>query len=286
MTAAARQLYVSQSAISEQIRDLEHELGCALLDRSGRQLQLTPQGQVFLEEARRTLEAAQRAMDVTRKAAHGEVGTLTIGFFLWGTAGFFPRIIREFRKLRPGVRLSLVDMHATQQIAALEAGNIDVALTRPLQPPLDKIFRSELLFRDPAVVAMRPDHPLADRTVEVRDLAEERLVLAERRSNTEFFDSIVAVCAAEGFSPQIVNTSGTWSGVLTLVEAGEGIALVPSGVRTLRIRGLVFRPFAGALSAGMSAVWDPRREGPALMEFLRLVREHRDRLERGEAKLD
>jgi DNA-binding transcriptional LysR family regulator len=104
------------------------------------------------------------------------------------------------------------------------------------------------------------------------------LVLAERRSNTEFFDSIVAVCAAEGFSPQIVNTSGTWSGVLTLVEAGEGIALVPSGVRTLRIRGLVFRPFAGTLSAGLAAVWDPRREGPALLEFLRLVREHRDRL--------
>jgi DNA-binding transcriptional LysR family regulator len=72
MTAAARRLYVSQSAISEQIRDLEHELGCALLDRSGRQLQLTPQGQVFLAEARRTLEAAQRAIDVTRKAAHGE----------------------------------------------------------------------------------------------------------------------------------------------------------------------------------------------------------------------
>jgi DNA-binding transcriptional LysR family regulator len=286
MTAAARRLYVSQSAISEQVRDLEQELGCKLLDRSGRSLQLTPQGQVFLEEARRTLDAAQRAIDVTRKAAHGEVGTLTIGFFLWGAAGFFPRIIREFRKLRPGIRLSLVDMHATQQIAALEAGTIDVGLTRPLQPPLDKVLRSELLFRDPAVAVMRPDHRLANQAVTVRDLAEERLVVAERRSNTEFFDNVVAMCAAEGFSPQIVNTSGTWSGVLTLVEAGEGIALVPSGVRTLRIRGLVFRPFEGALSAGLAAVWDPRREGPALLEFLRLCRDHRDRLQRGEAKLD
>ena len=89
MTAAARRLYVSQSAISEQIRDLENELGCALLDRSGRQLQLTPQGRVFLEEARRTLEAAQRAIDVTRRAAHGEVGTLAmVGMGLLGMAGF------------------------------------------------------------------------------------------------------------------------------------------------------------------------------------------------------
>jgi DNA-binding transcriptional LysR family regulator len=115
---------------------------------------------------------------------------------------------------------------------------------------------------------------------------EERLVLAERRSNTEFFDNIVAVCARDGFSPQIVNTSGTWSGVLTLVEAGEGIALVPSGVRTLRIRGLVFRPFEGALSAGLAVVWHPQREGPALLEFLRLCREHRDRVARGDEKFD
>lgn len=286
VTAAGRRLYISQSAISEQIKDLEQELGCALFDRSGRSVQLTAQGQVFLEEARRTLEAAQRAVDVTRRSVRGEIGSLAIGYFLWGTAGFFPRIIREFRKSRPGIRLSLVEMHATQQIGALEAGNIDVALTRPLQPPLDKIFRSELLLRDPAVVAMRPDHRLANKQVKVKDLAEERLVLAERRSNTEFFDNIVAVCAAEGFSPQIVNTSATWSGVLTLVEAGDGIALVPSGVKTLRMRGLVFRPFASALSAGLAAVWDPRREGAALLEFLRLVREHRDRSGRGEVKLD
>ncbi|HTV08777.1 MAG TPA: LysR substrate-binding domain-containing protein [Candidatus Aquilonibacter sp.] len=287
VTAAARRLYISQSAISEQIKDLEQELGCELLDRSGRKVQLTAQGQVFLEEARRTLEAAQRAIDVTRRSVRGEVGSLAIGYFVWGTAGFFPRIIREFRKSRPGIRLSLVEMHAMRQIEALEAGNIDVALTRPLQPPLDKIFRSELLLRDPAVVAMPPDHRLAhNKEVKTRDLAEERLVLAERRSNTEFFDNIVAVCAAEGFSPQIVNTSATWSGVLTLVEAGEGIALVPSGVKTLRMRGLVFRPFASALSAGLAAVWDPRREGPALMEFLRLVREHRDRSDRGAASFD
>src|ERR1700753_4243978 len=83
VTGAARRLYISQSAISEQIRDLEHELGCALLDRSRRGVHLTPQGQVFLEEARRTLEAAQRAIDGTRRWMHRAVGTLMSGVFLW-----------------------------------------------------------------------------------------------------------------------------------------------------------------------------------------------------------
>lgn len=279
VTAAARRLHVSQSSISEQIGDLEEELGCALLDRTGRQVRLTPQGQVFLEEARRTLEAAQRAVDLTRRSVKGEYGTLSIGFFIWGASGFFPRIIREFRKLRPGIRLSLMEMHANDQIAALEEGRIDVGLTRPLQPPLDRVLRSELLYRDPVVVAMRPDHPLARRTVKVEALAGERLVLADRRSNTAFFDGIVSMCAAKGFSPQVANTSATWSGVLTLVEAGEGIALVPSGVKTLRMHGLIYRPLGpGALFLGLAAVWNPRNEGPALVEFLRLLREHRDRV--------
>jgi DNA-binding transcriptional LysR family regulator len=282
LTAAARRLHVSQSAISEQIVDLEEELGCALLDRTGRQVRLTEQGRVFLAEARRTLEAAQRAVDVTRGSMRGEVGTLAIGFFLWGSGGFFPRIIREFRRLRPGIRLSLVEMHATEQIEALEEERIDVGLTRPLEAPLDRVLRSELLYRDPVVVAMRPEHRLARRTVKPADLAAERLVLAERRSNPLLFDSIVAVCAAEGFSPQIASTSGTWSGVLTLVEAGEGIALVPAGVRNLRTRGLAFRPLGpGLLSLGIAAVWNPKNEGAALIEFLRLLREHRDRSQTG-----
>jgi DNA-binding transcriptional LysR family regulator len=204
-----------------------------------------------------------------------------IGFFLWAPAGFFPRVIREFRRLRPGIRLSLVEMHANDQIAALEEGKIDLGLTRPLQSPLDRVLRSELLYRDPVVVAMRPDHLLARRTVKVKALAEEPLVLGERRANPVFFDSIVSLCAKEGFSPQIANTSATWSGVLTLVEAGEGIALVPAGVKNLRIRGLVFRPLGtNELSLGLAAVWNPRNEGPALAEFLRLLREQRVRLER------
>lgn len=284
VTAAARRLHISQSSISEQIADLEHEIGCALLDRTGRQVRLTAQGEVFLDEARRTLEAAQRAVDVTRRSMRGELGTLTIGFFLWGPAGFFPRIIREFRRVRPGIRLSLMEMPANDQIAALEKGTIDVGLTRPLEPPLDRVLRSELLYRDPVVVAMRPDHALARRTVKVKALAEERLVLAERRSNPAFFDSIVSLCATEGFSPLIANTSATWSGVLTLVEAGEGIALVPAGVRNLRMRGLVFRPLGpDALSVGLAVVWNPRKEGPALTEFLRLLREQRGRLGRSGA---
>lgn len=281
VTAAAKRLHVSQSAISEQILDLEHEVGGLLLDRSARKMRLTAQGQVFLEEARKTLEAADRAIDLTRQSLKGEVGTLSIGFFLWGAGGFFPRIIREFRRRRPGIRLSLLDMSAAEQLVALEEGRIDVGLTRPLEPPFDRTLQSELLYRDPIVVAMRPDHPFAGRAVKVQELAEEGIVMCDRKASPVVYDNFVSLCAEEGFLPEIVNTSPTWSGVLTLVEAGEGIALVPSGVKHLRTKGLSFSELLpNRLSLGISVVWNPSNQGVALGDFLSLLRENRGKIQR------
>jgi DNA-binding transcriptional LysR family regulator len=281
VSGAARRLHVSQSAISEQILDLENEIGGPLLDRSGRSVSLTAQGKVFLVEAQKTLDAAQRAVEVTRASLQGDSGTLSIGFFLWGVGGFFPRIIREFRRRRPGIRLSLQEMHAIEQMPALEDGRIDVGLTRPLTPPYDKRLCSEELYRDPIVVAVRPDHPFAGKDVSVRALAGQPLVICERHANPYLYDSILSMCSAEGFSPQIVNTSATWSGVLTLVEAGEGVALVPTGVKHLRTKGLTFSPLTpNTLSLGLSVAWNPRNTGVALNDFLALLRENRGRIQR------
>ena len=280
LSAAAQRLNVSQSAVSEQMADLEAEIGGALLDRSGRRVQLTAEGYVFLEEARKTLRAAERAVDLTRQSLHGEVGTLSIGFFLWGAGGFFPRIIREYRRARPGIRLSLIEMRGSEQIPALEEGRIDVGLTRPLEPPFDRTLRSELLYRDPIVVAMRPDHPFAGCEVPVGSLAGQPLVLIDRNSNSFLFDSVVSLCAAEGFSPHIANTSSSWPGVMTLVESGEGIALVPAGMRHLRAKGITFSPLLPeTLSLGLSVSWNPKNQGVALRDFLNLLRENRKRIQ-------
>ena len=281
-SAAARRLHVAQSSVSEQVADLEGELGGALLDRTGRKVGLTPMGAVFLEEARKTLAAAERAVKVTQSSMRGDSGTLSIGFFLWGAGGFFPRIIREYRRRHPGIRLSLLEMHANDQVQALEEGQLDVGLTRPPDASAARVLASELLFRDPVVVAVRPDHRFAGGEVTVAELARERLLLAERASNPLLFDGVVALFAAAGCTPAIANTSTTWSGVLTLVEAGEGVGLVPAGVRHLRTRGLLFcRLRPQTLFLGLSAVWNPRHVGPALEGFLGLLRENKDRIQRG-----
>jgi DNA-binding transcriptional LysR family regulator len=278
---AGRELHVSQSAISEQIADLERELGGALLDRGTRRTRLTAQGQVFLVEARKTLIAADRAVDLTKRSMQGQVGTLSIGFFLWGAGGFFARIIREYRKLYPNVKLSLYEMHTAVQMEALTTGKIDVGFSRPLEPPFDRKLRAELLYRDPIVVALPREHPLAGKPVLVDALARERFVMCERQQTPVLYDSLLALCSSGGFSPQIVNSSSTWSSVLTLVESGEGIALVPSGVRHLRTPGVVFCELQPQTThIGIAMAWNPENAGPIQRDFLRLVRENKDRIQK------
>lgn len=278
---AGERLHVSQSAISEQIADLEHEVGGKLFERRQRATVLTPHGKLFLEEARKTLSAADRAVDLARRSMAGTTGSLAIGFFLWGAGGFFASIIRDFRRLYPEVALSLLEMHTSTQMEAFKARRIDVGFTRPLEPPYNRMLRDELLFNDPVVAVMPKGHPLAATSVTVGALASQRFVMCQRAVTPALYDSIFALCSSAGFSPNIVNSSSTWSSVLTLVESGEGIALVPSGVRHLRTPGLVFVPVVPKTAyVGLSVAWDPANESPLVKSFLKLVRANKDRIRR------
>jgi DNA-binding transcriptional LysR family regulator len=276
---ASRHLHVAQSAISEQIADLEHELGGPLLDRGQRATRLTAQGRVFLEEAKKTLAQADRAVDLTRRSMLGQEGSLAIGFFLWGAGNFFASLIRDYRKLHPQIKLTLFEMHAAIQMPALVDGRIDIGFTRPLEPPYDTLLNAELLLNDPVVALLPRDHPLAGSSVELSALAAERFVMCERPVTPVLFDSILALCSSAGFSPNIVNTSPSWPGVLTLVASGEGIALVPAGVQHLRTPGLAFvKILPRTAHVGLSIAWRPQDESPVVKDFLRLVRASKDRI--------
>jgi DNA-binding transcriptional LysR family regulator len=136
-----------------------------------------------------------------------------------------------------------------------------------------------LLYQDPVVVAMPIDHPLAGAPVQISALAAERFVMCERSATPALFDAIIGLCNNAGYSPHIVNTSSTWSGVLTLVESGEGIALVPSGARHLRTPGVTFATIEPETThVGISIAWNPENEGPIQRDFLRLVLANRERI--------
>src|SRR5580698_3972120 len=275
----ARALPVSQSAISEQISDLEQEIGVTLLDRGRQKTTLTPNGEIFLAEAKKVLAAADSAVEIAQRSARGEIGALTIGFFNGGTGAEVPNVIRTFRRRHPGVRVSVVEMIPSEQSKALMDGTLDVGFTRPLEPPFDQVLRSELMYLDPLIAALPRDHPLARGPVDLRKLARERYVLVARETSPSLFGQIMALCSEAGFSPQIVATGVVWSSVVLLVQAGEGIAILPSNLQQRNaFRDLAFcRLTNKGASIGLMMAWSPQRESAVQRAFVGLVRDYRRR---------
>jgi DNA-binding transcriptional LysR family regulator len=278
---AARALHTSQSSISEQIRDLEEEIGVKLLDRTQSHVTLTSAGEKFLEESRKVVAAANRAVDIAQRTARGEIGSLTVGFVIWGTGAFFPGIIRGFRQFHPGVQLLVMEMQSRAQPEALLNGLIDVGFLRPLEPPYDSRLRSELLYTDPVVAVVPANHRLAGGPLRLAELAGERFVVCDRNVASNLFDKITSLCAQAGFSPEIAHTSNLVSSVLTLVAAGEGVTLLPSGLQHGRFSDLCFCPLlepTGGIDLVMA--WSPKREGEIQKSFLNFMRSEKEFIRR------
>lgn len=267
---AARLLHVSQSAISEQVRDLESELGAVLLDRRGRQLKLTAQGEIFLVEARQVLRAAERAVQAVQQSLRGDAGHLRIGFFVGGNGSFFPARIRAFRARHPDVVVSLVEMTPVRQVEALLRGDIDVAFTRPLPLHLANRLAHRHIHTERLYAVLPQEHPAAaQREICLAALAKEPFVMLERSSSMVVFDKIVALCNAAKFSPEIAATASVSSGILALVEAGQGVAIVPEGSIPLGSDAVRFVRLADeGASVALVMAWSPERVNPVVQSFL------------------
>lgn len=271
---AARILHVAQSAISEQIRDLESELEVALFDRSHRRIRLTEAGEQFLRDARLVLAAADRAVANVKKSVAGELGTLTVGFFVGGTGSFLSAILKEFRRRFPEVQVSLVEMAPGMQHKALEDGSIDIAFTRPVQPAYATRLRAEPFRIEPLFAVLPRSHALAaSKRLLLRDLAGETFILNDRSHSPSVFDRVITLCAEAGFSPRIGSTATVSSGVIALVEAGDGIAILPEGSRRLGTDDVVFVPLgdAGAV-VELVIAWSWQQESPVIGSFLEVAR--------------
>lgn len=186
---AATRIPLAQPALSNQIKQLERELGARLFDRGPGGVRLTSAGETFLVHARATLGAADRALRAVREQADGVEGTLTIGIFAHGAAELTMPILRAFCIARPRVQLRVRELDFLQQTSELVEGRVDVALLRP--PLADDRVHEALLASEPRVAMVPADSPLAEAGVlKVGDLLDEPVLAshpAEPRAWTDFW---------------------------------------------------------------------------------------------------
>jgi DNA-binding transcriptional LysR family regulator len=270
----SRRLHVAQPAISQTILDLEDELGVKLLLRTKRSVQLTAAGTTFLRESEEILRRSTEAQRLAQRAARGEVGALGIGFFGTASAPILPMLVQTFRRKFPDVELRLYEMNPDQQLAAFDDGRIDLGFSRPLPPDRRSEFDEEVVYTDRLVIALPAIHRLAkQRIIRLKSLAGESFVQFHRQGAPGLFDEVIGCCRRSGFSPRIVNEPNFMATVMTLVESGLGVSLIPNCVRTLNRPHVVIRPIAPkSRPIPLCAAWPKSSRNPALAAFLDVLR--------------
>jgi DNA-binding transcriptional LysR family regulator len=272
-TAAAAELYIAQQAVSQQVKSLEQALDVQLLRRTPRAVTPTPAGEVFLQEAKRVLAAADRAVDHTRAAARGEVGTLRVAYTLTSAYETFPELQAALQTELPGVDVVSREVFGADVAALLLNDAFDLALAP--RAPLPDGLSSQPLRAERFVAALSEDHPLvpvaedAETTsVELADLGQHPFELWPRHMAPGFYDAVVAACRTAGFEPRLDPTA-TGSVVWRTLAEGGGVALVvpslqrqlPHGVRLVRLRPPEPPPLH------IDVIWPTDTDAPAIERF-------------------
>jgi LysR family transcriptional regulator, benzoate and cis,cis-muconate-responsive activator of ben and cat genes len=229
VTRASAKLHVAQPAVSRQIRDLEDELGLTLLERTAKSVRLTDAGRVFLEEARAVLQRADDAVKAVRAVADGKRGELHVGYAPSLTVQILPRALRRFQAELPGVRVSLHDLSTEEMMAGLREGRLHVALMVAPTGAQLRGLRIHELARYPICMAVAPGHRFArQRAITLEKAVAEPLIAYSRADYPEYHTAIAKMFAPLGRTPTIAEEHDSVTSLIAAVEAGHGIALVPS----------------------------------------------------------
>lgn len=264
VSKAALRLRIAQPALSRQINTLEQELGLKLFDRIGRRLVLTGEGEQLLSDCRGLLSCASAIGERAQLLQRGEAGVLKVGASPQHIESVQSTFLHRYARHYPNVQVKLVEAAGRDTMAMLERREIQLGQTLlPIVDPENQRFGSVALQHVDLLAACHPNHSFGKGpTVEIGRLAlHPLLVLA---SNFVFRGVFDAACRLAHVRPNIFIESHSPHTLLTLAEAGHGVAIIPSQLRThhrqLRIVAVTYR--GQPLRAPMVILWDRQRPLP------------------------
>lgn len=265
---AAMRLQMAQPPLSQQIKQLEAELGVQLFARTQRKVALTAAGEVLQQEAQQVLQQLEQAVSRTQQADRGEVGRLAIAFVSSAMYSLLPDYLKQFREQYPHVDIVLHELSTQEQIQGLLDDRLDVGFMRP--PIEHDRLQSRSVLQEPLVAALPLNHKLASqRHLAIQALREELFVLFPRAMATRLYDQIISLCHQGDFSPTVVQQAAQMQTILSLVAAEIGVAIVPESLQNLQRRGVSFVPFKAATpQAEVCIVWKQHQMPPTVEIFL------------------
>lgn len=268
---AAERLHIAQPPLSQQIRQLETELGFELFHRTKRKVQLTEAGQVFFDEVQQIFKQLEQAIQIGRQTSRGEMGQLVVGFVSSAPYNILPRILRTFRSSVPEVRLELHELTTNEQFRWLRESRIDVGFVRP---PVEDTFNFETIFQESLVVALPDTHLLANNNnVSLRSLKSEPFILFPRLLAPGLYDLIISLCQQAGFSPNVTQEAIQMQTIVSLVAGGLGIAIVPESLQNLQRTGVVYKIIQEPTpKTAIAIIWRQNDRSATVQKFLEIAR--------------
>ena len=262
---AAKRLGMSQPPLTEQIQILEQALKVKLFDRSRRGTQLTPVGAAIFPAVQKFAEQLERLELAVREAVTGHTGVLTIGAITSAMLDVLPPLIARLKTDYPQLTVSVKEIDSAEAIPALEAGDIDLAFAR-LEGELGTTIKSLPMTLDRLAVALPRTHAMANMPrIRLAALMEEEFVMFSRQVSPVYFDSLVASCRANGFSPRILHEVRSVASQIAFVGCGQGIALVPSALKKLAPENVVIRQLKEKVNVVTTAVaWSTVQNNPLI----------------------
>ena len=276
LTAAAEALGYTQSAVSRQIAALERDTGTRLFDRLARGVRLTDDGRCLLGHAHAVLDRLDTARGDLTAMRTLDAGRLRLGAFDTAEAALLPRALAAFRAGHPRVALSLTEANTPDLLAALSAGDLDLAIvsTYPGAESIDQTrYTLRFLAEDPLLVALARDHPLAGaRQLRLADLAAQSWIEGHPAGT----NTLVTACLRAGFQPRIEFPVREWTAKQGFVAAGLGLALVPLLAAGATRPDIVLRPLHphdAPVRTVHAATWRGIATPPPAAAFLRFLDE-------------
>ncbi len=261
-TKAAKRLQIAQPPVTRHIRDLEAELGVQLFERNSSRVFLTDAGRSFLNEARVVLQHVSQAMEAARQTGSGWAGTVRLGIAR-GLGDAVSRIMNDYLRLAPRVEIDVRDIPSGFQCDALVDRKIDVGFMRP--PINSAQLVSAALFQEQFSVVLRKDSPLAKRKrLEVRDLANQTLLLIDRKMSPGVYDRTLALFRERGVEPKTVSTAALYGD-----EAGS-ILVATHPAFTDRLITLPLNDPAAVTD--VHVVWRRDEQSRTTVDFVRFTR--------------
>jgi len=270
LTRAAQRLFVSQPALTKQIKQLESQLGVQVFTRSRAGMTLTAAGQALVGRTPAVLACWDQTLAETRAAASQAARVLRVGFMSSAANEATQQIIAAFACRRPGWRVDLQQAAWSDPTAGLASGDVDAALLRLPFPGQDEV-RIEVLITEPRWVALPVTHPLAARDqVSFCQLWDEPFVVAPAETGL-WRDYWLATSERQGHPVRIGAVTDQPDAFLAVIANGDGIALVPeSAARYYARPGITYRPVTSVSPSQVGVAWSPVNDAnPVVQDFVR-----------------